>query len=88
MTMLQAFVLPKVLFSSFVNDGALKVIRQLTCLALLPTSKCFLEEKIINSQSNVIRSVMISLNAQTAEPQKTAPQDFRDLGLLQLCNSL
>lgn len=85
MTILQAFLLPKVLFSRFVSDGALKVTRQLICLALLPTSKCFLEK---NSGSNVIRNVTIMLNAQTAEPQKAALQDFRDLGLLQLCNSL
>lgn len=45
MTMLQAFLLPKVLFSRFVSDGALKVTRQLFCLALLPTSKCFLEKR-------------------------------------------
>lgn len=79
-------MLPKVLFSRFVSDGALKVTRQLVCLALLPTSKCFLGKK--KSHSNVIISAMVSLNAQTAEPQKAALQDFRDLGLLELCNSL
>lgn len=45
MTVLQAVMLPKVLFSRFASDGALKVTRQLICLALLPTPKSFLKKK-------------------------------------------
>lgn len=83
MTLLQAFVPPKLLFSRFVGDGALKLTGQLIRCALLPTSKCFLEEKENkNYQSNVIGSAKILLNVQTAKSQTATLQDFRDEGLL------
>lgn len=82
MTLLQAFVPPKLLFSGFVGDGALKLTGQLIRCALLPTSKCFLEEKKKKAQSNVIGRAKILLNVQTAKPQTATLRDFRDEGLL------
>lgn len=43
--MLQAFVLPKLLFSRFAHDRSLKLTGQLIQCALLLTSRCSLEEK-------------------------------------------
>lgn len=82
MTLLQASVPPKLLFFRFVGDGALKLTGQLIRCALLPTSKCFLEKKKKNAQSNVIGSAKILLNVQKAKPQTATLQDFTDEGLL------